>query len=467
MSLLRKTYTFIFLLGVFFLPFNSEIPEFMSFLGEYSKDSSPMFFLVAFLILFIHDFFRGKISLPMSHPIYQAFILFFAYIVVAIIFNFINVSDYYFKQTSGWIRYIKQLISVALSFFMFFYLFYNVCITLGVAKAFLIIRKTMLLSLSVVFVVGVTQFLIYSGFLQLIPIYEFFDYLPFTEPYLYFETTRVNATAWRPPDLAIYLISISGFMFSYILTEKKWYKYVPFLIVVFLSIVSKSRTALVAVFLQFLFLGYFSYKNYRLFRNIFNKAVFVFLFMLPIIIVLNGNTIYTAVNERIESLNFADMKSENATSNKSRFGIQYANFQVFKKYPITGIGWGQQSFESKELYPKWATTNNYEFKAIYLNEEIKSFPPGYNLYLRILAEAGIIGFLLFILFIILIFYFTYKFFISKCGYNYLGITVFVVFLGTLLIWFQLDSFRLYVFWLALAMLICLKTLQKGKPVVTQ
>jgi O-antigen ligase len=465
MNLVKKTYLFIFLLGVFFLPFNSEVPEFMSFLGEYSGDSAPIFFLFAFFILFASDLLRGKMSLPISHPIYQVFFIFFIYIVLAISFNFTNVSGYYFKQTSGWMRYIKQLASVIIAFFVLFYLFYNVCLNLGIVKMFSIVRKTMLWSLIVVFIVGLVQFLIYSGVMQLVPLYGFFDYLPFTKPSLYFTLSRVNATAWRPPDLGSYLIAISGFMFSYILTEKKWYKYIPFFLVIFLSLVSKSRTALVAVLLQLLFLGYLSYKNYRIFRKVFVKLLVLFLFSIPIILFTKGDVIYTAVNERLESLNFTDIKSDNALSNKSRFGIQYANFQVFKKYPITGIGWGQQSFESKELYPKWATTNNYEFKAVYLNEKIKSFPPGYNIYLRLLTETGVIGFSIFILFIVLVFLYTRNLLVSKSEHTYIGITVFVVFFGSLLNWFQTDTFRVYVFWLALAMLICSKTTVKKNAVI--
>lgn len=445
------------MLGIFFLPFNSEVPKFLSFFGEYGVDTSPLFFLLGFILLLFYDLTRQKISLPISHPIYYSFLVFFIYIVVSILFNFINVSNYYFKQTTGWVRYINQLISVGIAFFMFFYLFYNVCMSLGVVKTFLSVRKTMLWSLIIVFIVGLTQFLIYSGISQLITFYGFFDYLPFTKPTLYFEMSRVNATAWRPPDLGVYLISISGFMFSYILTEKKWQKYLPFLIVIFLSFVCKSRTSLVAIFFQILFLIYFSYKNYSMFRKIFNKVIFSLVIILPILIIIKGDAIYTGFKERIESLNFTDTKSVNAISNKSRFGIQYANFQVFKDHPIVGVGWGQQSFESKKLYPKWATNNNYEFKTVYLNEKVKSFPPGYNLYLRLLAETGIVGFILFLIFLSLIFYYTYKILVSKSEHKYIGITVFIVFFGSILIWFQIDSLRQYLFWFAMAMLICLKT----------
>src|SRR5690606_37093722 len=107
-----------------------------------------------------------------------------------------------------------------------------------------------------------------------------YDYLPFTKPSLYFELKRVNATTWRPPDLGTYLLGVSGFMFSYMITGKKWYKYMPFLMVVFLSVVSKSRTALVAIFIQLLFLMYLSYRYYPSFRRWVNKALVVLFFFL-------------------------------------------------------------------------------------------------------------------------------------------------------------------------------------------
>ena len=59
------------------------------------------------------------------------------------------------------------------------------------------------------------------------------------------------------------------------------------------------------------------------------------------------------------------------------------------------MGFGQQAYKARPKYPKWATENNYEFRLWYLNDKVKSFPPGYNLYTRLLAETGIIGFFIF------------------------------------------------------------------------
>lgn len=403
---------------------------------------------------------RGKVNLPFTNPIYFSFLVLFIWISFSIIFNYQNVSEYYFKQTSGWIRYLKQMTAVIFAFFMFFYLFYNVFVDLGLVNAFKRIRKVMLYSLSIVFIAGVLQFLIYSGATPLISVFQLFDYFPFTEAKLYMSLSRVNATAVRPPDLGMYLISISGFMFSYILTEKRsnFWKFVPFLIVVFLAYVSKSRTALVAVFFQILVLIYWGYANYPMFRKGFNRLMVLTILFIPLLVIWKGDEISTAIDERITALNFSESKSDNSISNKSRFGIQYANFQVFKKYPVTGVGWGQQSFESKDLYPAWATNNNWEFKGVYLNENDKSFPPGYNLFLRMLTETGVIGFLLFSIFILLVFYYA-LYYSSKSGpYRYIPVTVLIILVGAFLNFFQMDSFRLYTFWLVLAMLICYKPL---------
>lgn len=464
MKALKKIYLFLFFLGIFFLPFNSQPPEFLNLLGEYRTDSSPLFFLLAFCVLFTRDFIRGKVSLPFTHPVYFVFIILFAWITVSIFFNFQNVSTYYFKQTSGWIRYLKQIASVVIAFLMFFYLFYNVCIELGLINAFKKTRKIMLYSLIIVFIAGLLQFLIYAGVSPLIPVFQLFDYFPFTETKLYYTLSRVNAISVRPPDLGMYLISISGFMFSYILTEKKSkiLKFLPFVFVLFLAYVSKSRTALLTIFIQIIILVVWSYKNYATFRKVLNRAFLFSLFFIPFILYFKGEVIYEGVEERIESLNFTSTNSANAVSNKSRFGIQYANFQVYKKYPITGIGWGQQAFESKDLYPRWATTNNWEFKGVYLNENEKSFPPGYNLFLRFMTETGTIGFIIFSCFVLLMFYYTFLYSSKSNPYRYVPITIMITLLGAFLNWFQMDSFRLYTFWLALAMLICYKPLYTNR-----
>ena len=98
----------------------------------------------------------------------------------------------------------------------------------------------------------------------------------------------------------------------------------------------------------------------------------------------------------------SNLKSD--TSNRTRFGMQYAALKVFNDHPIIGVGFGQQAYYTQYYYPRWATINNYEFEGNYKNKKVLSFPPGYNLYTRILCEMGIIGFISWLSIILYSFY---------------------------------------------------------------
>ena len=78
MLLLKKTYQAFFILGVFLIPFNSDIPKWMGFLGEYSSDSSPLFFIISFIFLLVYQLKSGKIYIPYRTIEYQLLMLFIA-----------------------------------------------------------------------------------------------------------------------------------------------------------------------------------------------------------------------------------------------------------------------------------------------------------------------------------------------------------------------------------------------------
>ena len=74
-------------IGIFFIPFNSDIPKFLGFLGEYSADSSPYFFMVSLLLLMIYQLLKGKIFIPFKTVEYQIFLCFILVLFIATIFN--------------------------------------------------------------------------------------------------------------------------------------------------------------------------------------------------------------------------------------------------------------------------------------------------------------------------------------------------------------------------------------------
>lgn len=409
------------------------------------------------VFLLIYQVLDGKIYFPVLSKPYFFFLVFVFFIILTTIINLPYIYEYHFKQTSGFYRFIRQFISIIISGVLFFYLFFNVCRDYGLERFVLIIRRIFLISFVFVFCYGILEYLILKlnlGFLN--PVLDLFSYLPFVEVKFSYSLIRLSSLTYEPPALGAYLIIISGFIFSYILTSKKAIRFLPFLLLVILAIISGSRTAFVVILVQVLVGIILAFFKYRTFRKAFRKIALIGSVFFIIGIIFFWEPIYESSKEKIESLNFTRInvnRDESALSNKSRIGIQAAMLEVFKERPIIGTGWGQQTFESRYHYPVWATTNNYEFRLIYRNQLIRSFPPAYNLYLRILVETGIVGFISFVLFLYFVIRACYLTYVSSSKTTYISIILIISFAGTLLNWFQTDSFRVYGFWLSLAILI--------------
>ncbi|MFE3872325.1 O-antigen ligase family protein [Flavobacterium sp. ZS1P70] len=321
------------------------------------------------------------------------------------------------------------------------------------------IRKVFSWSLIVASVYGFFEILVsYFGFGFLYPTLKLFDYFPFLEVAIH-NGGRISSIAYEPPFFAIYLITIAGWMFSYILTEKSSWKFLPGTAVLLLTFFSGSRTGLMVVFFQLIIFGTIVFKD-RKNRSYLVKSLYGFLIVFSLLLLFNGEKIINAVSEKIVSLDFIGNLKSNK-SNQSRFGLQYASLQVFKENPIAGVGFGQQSYHSRTHYPSWATKDNYEFDLMYKNKNVKSFPPGYNLYTRLLAETGIIGFLI----LVALIYFSLmqtKIVIKKSTgeKQILSYIVLISLSGLFINWLQIDTFRIYGVWLSLAILMRLSNDKK-------
>lgn len=446
---IRKIYTILFFIGLFFFPFNSF--EGLKVLGEYKNESAAYFFFAGFFFLGIDIIIKKKIIIPFKSTIFKILTFFLFWCVVSTAINYFSVSESYFKHTTGFVRFLRQYISLIISGCIFPFLYWNVIIKMTLKEVLFKIRKTFLLSLIIATIYGFLEIGIYKfNYVFLRPILKLFNYFPFLEEKIII-TDRISSISYEPPFFAVYLISISGWMFSYILTEKRKIKYLPAIAIILLTYYSGSRTGLIVVFIQLLvFLSITMSRKQKIIAsvNILVSVVTISLFLL----IFNQNTIFKDISKKIESLDFKGNLKKNI-SNQSRFGIQYASLMVFTDHPISGVGFGQQAFHAKKYYPGWAKRNNWEFEYIYLNSNEPSFPPGYNLYTRLLAETGIIGTLTFLLLI----YISIKqslYFVRNRNneVKILGITLLVTFVGLYINWFQIDTFRVYILWLSLCVL---------------
>ena len=431
------------LLGIFFIPFNSWSG--IGFLGEYYRDSCFLFFSFAFVMVL----FKRRINMPIKNLIFQFLILFILWSILATLFNAHNMADYYFKQTSGFSRFINQFGSLIIASIIIPLTFYNGFKWININKTFRLIRRVVLASLIIVLIYSIIEILIVKFNMVNLkkPLLNLFDYFPFTEAKTDMRLRRISSVTFEPPALGTDLLSIAGWMFSYIFTKKKNFKYLPIVIVLFLGFMSGSRAAFFAIIIQFIIASIIFLKNKNLTRNLY-RVIIGFSTASILTITYFSEPIYNYIKKEIDSFKLDD--STHSLSNKSRFGIQQAMFYVFLENPISGTGYGLQAFESRKKYPTWAKKNNWEFRLKYLNQNDKRFPPGYNMYLRILSETGLVGFLFFGLMLLQIFLWCFN--NLKSENSTIAFIILISMIGFSLNWLKMDSFRIYFFWLCLALI---------------
>ncbi|MDC0654617.1 O-antigen ligase family protein [Flavobacteriaceae bacterium] len=434
---------YLILTGIFFLPFNSW--NGISVLGEYYRDSCVLFFLLAFFILL----FKKKIKLPLHSPIFYSLIVFLVWAAVTTALNFETVIVNYFKQTSGVIRFLRQYFSLILAAFILPVTFYNSFLKIDSKRVIYLIRKAIYYSFVIVIVYAIIEVLVVKFNLINLkkPVLNIFDYFPFVEAKTDLRLKRISSVTFEPPALGTYLITIFAWMCSYIITSKSYFRFLPALLVIVLAFISGSRAAFFIIVVQ-AFIFVFAISQSFQYNKIFSKIVLTSAIAITIGFLAFAPKILNYVDNEIQSFKLND--NDHSLSNKSRFGIQYAMYKVFLDNPVTGTGYGQQAFDARSKYPSWAKRNNWEFRLKYLNQNNKRFPPGYNLYLRLAAETGALGLLSFLLFMCFISIWCYNNLFKQK--NLLAIIVFVSMAGFMLNWLKMDTFRIYGFWICLALI---------------
>lgn len=435
--------------GIFFLPFNSF--EGIPILGEFSKDSCTLFFLAAAFLLGIKTLATGKIKIPYKNLIFQGVCLFILWMLLATLLNIHNISSYYFKHTTGFARFFTQFLSLLFSAGIFFLVYYNVFQNYTNEELFSKIRKIFMYSFIIVSIYAILEILILKfNIWSLEPVIHLFDYFPFTEVNLDTRNTRISSVTFETPALGTYLLTIAGWMFSYILTGNGVKKYIPAVLVIVFALFSGSRSALFIIFCQALCFGFFLLRK-KSHQVLLTKIIIFGFLACSVIFLFRGKQITEYIAEKVTS--FGIHNETHAVSNKTRFGIQYTLGLVFLENPISGVGLGQQAFPSHHLYPDWATENNYEFRVRYLNPDDPSFPPGFNFYMRLLAESGAVGLLIFLVLLGTVFYVCLRLIGKERLLSVLGIVIFISMVGAVFNWLKMDSFRTFTFWIHLALLI--------------
>jgi O-antigen ligase len=233
------------------------------------------------------------------------------------------------------------------------------------------------------------------------------------------------------------------------------------LLAIFYLILSKSRVGLitfifVVFYLMFRFNNIFIKKISTL-PSIANKKILIrllpiiFLIIFLIFIFLSL-FFFSQFDTRMENLfNIDFYKNRNLFSIANEFvfaeRILYwqTGWQIFNDYPIFGVGLGNSGFFFEEYLPSFAWAldepRHLIFQANYQGN-IK------NLWFRLLAETGMIGFLGFLTWLILIYVVSYQFDRSKKAFHsFWGLVGKIALISLIFEGFSIDSFALPYYWI--------------------
>jgi O-antigen ligase len=153
----------------------------------------------------------------------------------------------------------------------------------------------------------------------------------------------------------------------------------------------------------------------------------------------------------------------------SRLAYNFSGFKVFSLHPWTGVGLGGSGFYMLDYYPDWAISDPSVEIATQLGERFRVFPNPKNMYVRLLAETGLVGFWLFMVFLLSIL--GRIFYRLKSGdliSKFIGTTGLFAWIAVAFVNFTQDSFTFPFMWVVFGMILgfdrSLQKTEEGKQV---
>lgn len=225
------------------------------------------------------------------------------------------------------------------------------------------------------------------------------------------KTNRVSGMAYEPAWLAGQIATVYlPWLFASLLTRLrvtrfKWLEITLLGFAVLLILATFSRGGLLAAVgaatLTFLFVGRAELRaawNWFIQRSWFLRVGVVILLIGALI----GAGLFLSQKEYITRLfsTRADSVSDFVIENSAgaRAAYTFGGLGTYTENPITGVGLGASGFYIYDHLPDWSLTTVPEI-ARQLSPENRLYPNPKNMYIRLLAETGLVGFFVFIAFL--------------------------------------------------------------------
>ncbi|MBV0892982.1 O-antigen ligase family protein [Paracoccus sp. Z118] len=384
----------------------------------------------------------GRIAVP--RVFFALTLAFLLVIVLGVASNFAEISTAWYKERSGMSRVITQAMAVAMGPVVTL-MFFNFAVRGGLPA----ISRGAWIALLVMAGVAVFEVASWVGLPGLSHVHQALSLVIHADTSGYY-ATRLRMTAFEASWAAVMLT----FIFPFALTGGSPRRVALVAgIVVVLMLLLQSRTAMLVVAVQFmlLLLGFFRHRK-DLIVHAATAAALVLLttMMIP--------SVQSSVMEKGSNLiRYGSMDglidptpgvTENV-SNITRMAAIRAGLSMAEERPLLGVGLGQYGFN----YP-------YHIRAEDLRSwEVRRYataadtgltwPPAYSLHVRLLAETGLLGYLLWLAMIVPLLLRSLARASGASPAGRLHLAVAMTLTGWLMLGASIDSFRFFGGWIAL------------------
>ncbi len=407
--------------------------------GELSKDG--FVYVLPFALLY---FLRrpGRFAIP--SVFFLVTLAFLIVVVLGVALNFDEISMAWYKDRSGMSRVITQGMAVALGPVVTL-LFFNFALRGGLPA----ISRGAWVALVVMSSVAVLEVASWVGLPGLSDLYQALS-LVIHAGTQDFYGTRLRMTAFE----ASWAAGMLTFVFPFALTRGSPRRVaLVAAVVAVLIVLLQSRTAMLVIAVQFMLflLGFFRHRKDWLLHGAAVAGVGVLAMMLI-------PSVQTSVLEKGSNLiRYGSMDglidptpgaSENA-SNVTRLAAIRAGVSMFQERPLLGVGLGQYGFH----YPyhiRAEDLRSWEVRGYATSgDTMLGWPPTYSLHVRLLAETGLLGYLLWLAMIVPL---LWRSLWRSNGTSYVGrlhLAVAMTLSGWLMLGASIDTFRFFGGWIAL------------------